>query len=81
LERRDELAEFLKESGVGSAVYYPCPVHLQPAFRGFGYATGDFPVAERLSRELLALPLYPELGAKPQHWVIECVRRFFGKSS
>jgi dTDP-4-amino-4,6-dideoxygalactose transaminase len=80
LERRDELQEFLKAAGVGSAVYYPCPIHLQPAFRDLGYAPGDFPVAERLSRELLALPIYPELGAAEQQWVIECVRRFFGRN-
>jgi dTDP-4-amino-4,6-dideoxygalactose transaminase len=59
--RRDELRTFLGERGVGVEVYYPIPVHLQPALSGYGFKTGDFPVSEQLARETLALPIFAEL--------------------
>ena len=47
--------------GVQTAVHYPIPVHLQPAYRDLGYQPGDFPVAEAVGREILSLPVYPEM--------------------
>ncbi len=77
-ERRDELQAFLKEKGIASEVYYPVPPHLAKPCRKFGCKEGDFPHAERASRETLALPLYPELTTEQQDDVIAAVNAFAG---
>jgi dTDP-4-amino-4,6-dideoxygalactose transaminase len=59
---RDALKRELSELGIGTAVHYPKPIHFQDAYRGLAYAAGDFPVAERAAREILSLPLFPELA-------------------
>ena len=61
VRRRDEVRRLLSEAGIGTAVHYPIPLHLQPAWKGLGYGEGDLPVAEQAAREVLSLPLYPEL--------------------
>ena len=61
VNRRDEFAERLRERGIGSAVYYPIPVHLQKPFVALGYGEQRFPVAERLSREVISIPVHPSL--------------------
>ena len=75
-DRRDELQAFLKQRGIASEVYYPLPPHLAAPCRKLGYKDGDFPHAERASRETLALPLYPELTIEQQDKVIVGVREF-----
>lgn len=71
--RRDVLAAALKERGVGTLIHYPTPLHLQPAFAGMGRA-GQFPVAERAAREILSLPLYPEMTDAQADAVIRAIR-------
>lgn len=78
-EARDPLAAHLNENGVPTAVHYPIPLHLQEAFRGLGYGPGDFPEAEKASREVLSLPMSAHLSEGDQDEVIRQVRRFFGK--
>jgi len=77
VERRDELQAHLKTRGIGSAVYYPLPLHLQPCFRHLGYQCGRFPVAERAAGEVLSLPVYPELTTAQLDYVIDAIREFY----
>ena len=75
--RRDALAEDLRRHGIGTGVYYPTPVHLQPAYASLGVKAGSLPVSEAASREALSLPMYAELSAADAGRVVETVRRFF----
>jgi dTDP-4-amino-4,6-dideoxygalactose transaminase len=72
--KRELLRERLKEAGVSSMVYYPVPLHLQPALGFLGHKEGDFPVAENISREVLSLPIYPELPLSDVERVSEIIR-------
>ncbi len=74
---RDALQARLKANGVGTEVYYPVPLHLQACFADLGYRPGDFPVSERLARESLALPVYPELAAEDIEYVCATIQAFF----
>lgn len=78
-KNRNALQRYLKENGIGTEVYYPLPLHLQPCFKNLGYKKGDFPEAERASREVLALPIYPGLTEEEQKYVVEKIEEFFGK--
>ncbi len=73
---RDELQAFLKSRGVGALVHYPVPVHLQPAYRGRLRGSDDLPHTERAAREVLSLPLYPELRESELQTVVESIRAF-----
>lgn len=77
-ERRDELQRHLANDGIETVIHYPVPVHLQPACAGLAYVAGDFPVAERLARTSLSLPMYPELTEDQIDRVCDSVRAFFG---
>ena len=70
LSKRDKIKELLKEAGVPTMIYYPSPIHLQKAYAYLGYKTGDFPIAEKLCREVLALPVHTEISAQEQEYVV-----------
>ena len=78
-QRRDELQAHLKARGIGSAIYYPLPLHLQPCFAYLGYKAGSCPEAERASREAISLPVFPELTTAQLDEVIGAVRSFYGR--
>ncbi len=76
-EQRDELRAHLERRQIGTAVYYPLPLHLQPCFSALGGRRGQLPVAERASREVLSLPIFPELGQERQEEVSRAIREFY----
>jgi len=76
VQRRDELRAYLSERKIGSEIYYPVPLHRQDALKSLGYREGDFPQAERAAREVLALPLFPELREDEQQTVVRAIADF-----
>jgi dTDP-4-amino-4,6-dideoxygalactose transaminase len=79
VSKRDALKDHLKAKGIGHSVYYPLPLHLQPCFAYLGYKEGSCPEAEKASREVLSLPVFPELSRAQLDEVVAAVRSFFGK--
>jgi len=77
--RRDEVLKYLSDRKVGCAVYYPLPLHLQEYFLDLGYSEGNFPEAEAASREVLALPIFPELQAEQQETVVRTIAKSLGR--
>jgi dTDP-4-amino-4,6-dideoxygalactose transaminase len=73
---RDSLQAYLKEHGMGSEIYYPLPLHLQPCYAGLGYRRGDFPVAEKLAAEALSLPIQAELSLDDIDYVCDVILAF-----
>jgi dTDP-4-amino-4,6-dideoxygalactose transaminase len=78
VERRDELQQHLRAKGIGHSIYYPLPLHLQPCFAYLGYKEGAFPESERAAKEVLSLPIYPELTEGQLDEVVGAVRKFYG---
>lgn len=72
--RRNQVLEILQDLGIQAAIHYPVPVHLQPAFRRYGYGPGDFPVAEAAAGRIISLPLYPHITAGQQLRVAQALR-------
>ncbi len=76
-DRRDELRRFLAERKIGSEIYYPLPLHLQPVFSYLGLKEGDLPVAEQAAKEVLALPMFPELTEPEIRQVVQSIAEFY----
>lgn len=74
---RDALKAHLAERGIGTMIYYPSPLHTQPCFASLGYKEGDMPESERACKEVLALPVYPEMSAEQRDGVVDAVAEFF----
>jgi len=75
--QRDALAAYLKERGIGTMVYYPVPLHLQGLYASLGYGEGSLPESEAASREVLSLPMYPELAEAQQVTIAKAIREFY----
>ncbi len=74
--KRDELVAHLKARGIGTMIQYPHTIHLQPAYTNLGYREGSLPVSERLAREIVSLPLYPELAMDDVRAIAQVVNEF-----
>jgi len=76
-KKRDQLKKFLTKKGISTIVYYLTPLHFQPAFKYLGYHKGDFPEAEKAAKEVLSLPIYPELLREEQEFIVEEIKKFY----
>jgi len=76
-KNRDDLHSHLKEAGVGSAIYYPIPLHLQGCFKDLGYVAGSFPASEQAAKVVLSIPVYPELTVEQKEYVVEAIVSFY----
>jgi dTDP-4-amino-4,6-dideoxygalactose transaminase len=77
VERRDPLVTHLRSRGIGTGIYYPLGLHLQPCFAHLGYQPGSLPVTEAATASVVSLPLYPELSSAQQDAVIDAVTEFY----
>jgi len=75
---REGLQAHLAEAGIGTGIHYPIPLHLQKAYQALGYKAGDFPVTERVAREIVSLPMFPQLTNSQQDEVVAAVKEFVG---
>ncbi len=77
LKKRDELQKYLASKNIPSMIYYPMPLHLQEAYQYLGYKKGDFPVSEKLSEQVLSLPMHTELTEEQLNYITSGIREFF----
>lgn len=77
LKDREKLRKYLSKKGIATGIYYPLPLHLQPAYKYLGYKKGDFKETEKMADEILSLPIYPELSKKDQVFIVKTIRNFY----
>jgi len=80
-EDRDGLREYLSNSGIGTAIHYPIPIHLHKAAKSLGYGVGSFPVTERQAGMILSLPIYPELEADQMEYVVTSLQNYYKQAA
>ena len=78
-KKRDKLQEYLKQNNIPTQIYYPYPLHLQPAFKYLNYKKNDLPETEKACKEVISLPIYPELPLKDQDYIIKKIKGFYGQ--
>jgi len=76
VQQRDSLIEYLKQQGIECGIHYPLPLHLQPAYASLGFRKGQFPVSEQLAKEIISIPIYPELTNEQRHYVVDHIKKF-----
>lgn len=76
-EKRDELQEYLSNQGIQTLIHYPIPIHLQKAYSYLGYTKGAFPISEQVAKEILSLPMWPELTVPEVELIVQAIRKFF----
>ena len=79
--RRDALADFLKQRGIGTMIYYPLPLHLQGLYADLGMSEGSLPNVEAAAREVISLPMYPEITEAQQQEIVGAIAEFYEISS
>ena len=77
VKRRNALLKFLNEKDIGVGIHYPTPLHLQKAYEYLNYKKGDLPVSEKIAKEVLSLPLYPELTKEEIAYTVNCIQQFY----
>ena len=76
-QKRDELQKYLQEKGISTGLHYPIPLHLQKAYGGLGYVEGDFPITEKVAREIISLPMFPDLTAEQIEYISSKIEEFY----
>jgi dTDP-4-amino-4,6-dideoxygalactose transaminase len=78
-KKRDELMNFLKENKISCGIHYPIPLHLQPAYKDYDFGKTNFPVSEMLAKEILSIPIYPELTDEQKNYIVDKIKEFVYK--
>jgi dTDP-4-amino-4,6-dideoxygalactose transaminase len=76
-QKRDELQKYLSENGISTGLHYPIPLHLQNAYKRFDFMNGNYPVTEKVSNEILSLPMFPQLTAEQIEYVTSKIKSFY----
>ena len=78
-QNRDVFKNELQKSGVNTIIYYPIPIHLQPAYKELGYKVGSLPITEKICKQVISLPIFPELGSTQQSYVIDTIKKIYNQ--